>query len=134
MEDIRSGNMSVKRMKEEIVKEVTYLELRYKTKRSKRQIEDGNKFLEMISKAPYASCKKISTLKKMISEKRDAIKKAIIENDKFMPGHQFTFFENSEEISDEERNEVLEQNKRLKEEAHWLHKCLGMSCNRNYFK
>ena len=56
MANIRSGNMKVDRMKEEITKRLAVLAVGYNPKkcnpRAKRQLEQGYNFLDMISKAP----------------------------------------------------------------------------------
>ena len=55
MEDIRSGNLRVKKMKEEIECAVVMLKCSYITKRSQRQILDGTKFLARGQSAPPES-------------------------------------------------------------------------------
>lgn len=130
----RSGNMLVKNMVKEITDDVQKLSLVYPTKRIMRQGRDAVRFLDMITKTPYFKCKTVSDLKKKISKERNKIKEEIISLDCFMPGHQFTIFESLEDITEAEKEEVKRYINSLKDEMHWLHKCLGMCSNRKYFK
>lgn len=130
----RSGNMLVKNMKQEILDDVQRLGFVYPTKRVLRQSRDATKFLDMISKAPYTKCRTVSDLKKKISVERNKLKDEMVSLDRFMPGHQFTLFEDTECISEEEKREVALKITSLKDEIHWLHKCLGMCSSRTYFK
>ena len=130
----RSGNMLVKNMKREIAEDVQKLSFAYPTKRVLRQSSDAVKFFDMISKDPYTRCRTVSDLKKQISIKRNKLKEEIVSLDRFRPGHQFTIFEDAEFISEEEKSEVALKIDSLKEEIHWLHKCLGMCSSRTYFK
>lgn len=134
MENVRSGNMKVSTMKTEIDKDIVLLEALSITKRRDRQIDDGKKFLEMISKAPYMYCRTVSQLKKKISEQRNKIKQDLMNMDRYMPGHQFSFFETAEDISVEDQKKLEKKKEECKQEMHWLHKCLGMCSSRNYFK
>lgn len=130
----RSGNMLVKNMKQEILADVQKLGFVYPTKRVLRQTKDATKFLDMISKPPYAKCKTVSDLKKKISEERNNLKSELVSLDRFMPGHQLTLFEDLETISDKEKEEISMRIISLKDEIHWLHKCLGMCSSRTYFR
>ena len=136
MEVIRSGNLSVKKMKAEIENDVALLNARYiyKNKRVKRQLNDAKLFLEMICKAPYVNCRTVSKLKKKISEERSKLKEQVLSLDRFMPGHQFTLFEEITNSSEEERKQAKKEIENLNEQIHWLHKCLGMCSSRKYFK
>lgn len=134
MDNVRSGNMLVINMKKEINKSLALLELGYINKRVQRQLVDGNKFLEMLEKDPYKSCRKVSDLKDKIKEERKKLKERLSQTDKFMPGHQFSFFETVQEISKQEQIELNNEKARLLNEIRWLHKCLGMCTSRDYFK
>lgn len=134
MDNVRSGNLSVKKMKDEIEKDLALLQLKFPSERVKRQISDGEKFLKMISELPYANCKTVSKLKQKISDERNDLKQKVLDLDVHLPGHQFTLFEDPVSVSDNEKSEVLWEIQGLKEEVRWLHKCLGMSSSRNYFK
>lgn len=140
--NIRSGNMLVRMNKrsksfglvEEIMCELSRLEVIYRNPRVKRQYEDGIRFIEMISKAPYVNCRTVSNLQKEISKQRDALKQELINIDSYMPGHQLSIFEVVDEISEQEKQELELKIINLKEEIRWLHKCLGICKNRRYFK
>jgi len=134
MDNIRSGNLRVRKLREEIQSDVVMLRFSYITKRSSRQIMDGTKFLEMIEKPPYRGCRTVSDLKKKISEERNKLKEEMVRIDRYMPGHQMTLFETIEDISEEEQKEIERKKKEYEAELHWLHKCLGMCSNRSYFK
>ena len=138
MADIRSGNMKVSRMREEITKSLAVLAVGYNPKktnlRAKRQLEQGYNFLDMISKPPYRSCITVSSLAKMISEQRQALKTRVSALDTNMPGHQFSLFEIPQAVSQEQQEEIAKEQMWLNQEIEWLHKCLGMCKNRDYFK
>ena len=134
MDNIRSGNLKVKKLKEEVESAVVMLKFSYITRRSSRQIMDGTKFLEMIAKPPYVGCRTVSDLKKKIKEERNKIKEEITKIDRYMPGHQLTLFETIEDITEEEQKEIERKKQEYEAELHWLHKCLGMCSNKDYFK
>ena len=58
----------------------------------------------------------------------------MVKIDRYMPGHQMTIFETIEEVTEEEQKEFEKIKKEYEVQIHWLHKCLGMCCDRNYFK
>ena len=134
MENIRNGNMKVETLKEEVRKSLELIKEGYIHKRAERQLVDGAKFLEMISKTPYKNCDTVSELKSRISEERKKLKTKLEELDSYIPGHQFAIFETSEEIAKKEQDEITKEKSRLEKEIRWLHKCLGMCANRDYFK
>ena len=134
MADIRNGNLGVEKMKDEIYAYLFLLKERYPNKRIMRQLVDGDKFLEMISKPPYCHCKTVSQLKIKISEHRNSLKALLERTDKYTENYQMTIFDSFEQISQTRCNQVLQERKRLTEEIKWLHKCLGMCSNRDYFK
>lgn len=138
MANIRSGNMKVSRMKDEITKRLAVLAIGYNpakvNPRAKRQLEQGKNFLDMISKPPYRYCTTVSSLSKKISEQRDELKARILALDTNMPGHQFSLFEIPQNVTEERQEEIAKEQMWLKQEIVWLHKCLGMCKNRDYFK
>ena len=134
LDNIRSGNLKVKKLKEEIQSAVVMLKFSHITKRASRQIMDGTKFLEMIAKPPYKGCRTVSELKKKISEERNKLKAEVVKIDRYMPGHQMNIFETVEEITEEQQQKIEAKKKELEAEIHWLHKCLGMCSDRSYFK
>ena len=138
MGNIRSGNMKVSRMKDEIAKRLAVLAVGYNPKkcnpRVKRQLEQGQNFLDMISKSPYRQCDTITSLTKKISDRRQELKARMLALDANMPGHQFSLFETPQNVSEEKQEEIAKEQMWLKQEIEWLHKCLGMCKNRDYFK
>lgn len=138
MSNIRSGNMKVTRMKDEITKRLAVLAVGYNPKkvnpRVKRQLEQGSNFLDMISKPPYRYCTTVSSLTKKISEQRQKLQARVLALDTNMPGHQFSLFETPQEVTPEKQDEIAKEQMWLVQEIAWLHKCLGMCKNRDYFK
>ena len=137
MANIRSGNMKVTKMKDEIAKRLAILTVGCNPKnynlRVKRQLEQGANFLDMISKPPYRYCTTVSSLAKKISEQRQELKARMLALDTNMPGHQFSLFETPQEVSEEKQEEIAKEQMWLEQEIVWLHKCLGMCKNRDYF-
>lgn len=134
MQDIRSGNMSVVNMKKEIYQSIYILKNRPTNKRSMRQIIDGDKFLSMINTYPYYNCKTVSELKKSISEQRNKLKEELKSTEKYVTNYQLSLFETYEEVSESTIRQIRYNSIQLEDEIRWLHKCLGMCSNRNYFK
>ena len=134
MANIRSGNVKVSKMKREIAERLSILSLGYGHKRVKRQLEEGRNFLDMIEKFPYRGCDTVSKLKKKISEERNKLKERQMALDVNMPGHQFSLFEIPQEVSEQQQIEISREQLWLEGEIKWLHKCLGMCSNRDYFK
>ena len=99
-----------------------------------RQINDGKRFLKMVSCARYCNTEKISELRKAISKRRTSLKELIKDLKKGMPGEQMDMFEVEEALSDE----VIESKKlyieNCEEEVKWLHKALGICSSKDYFK
>ena len=121
-------------MKKEIAERLGILSLGYGHKRVKRQLEEGYNFLEMIERHPYKGCETVSKLKQKISEERNKLKARVIALDANMPGHQFSLFENPQEVTEQQQIEISREQQWLEGEIRWLHKCLGMCSNRDYFK
>lgn len=138
MGNIRSGNMKVTRMKDEVANRLAVLMVGYNPKkpnpRVKRQLEQGQNFLDMISKPPYRYCTTVSKLVDKIKEQRDQLKARVAALDTNMPGHQFNLFETPQTVSQEKQDEIAKEQMWLNQEIKWLHKCMGMCKNRDYFK
>ena len=132
--NIRSGNIRVSKMKEEISKHISVLALGYGSSKYSRQIEQGNNFLEMIEQSPYVECVTVSALKKKIKERRDMLIQKMTQLSINMPGHQLSIFEVPQTITFEQQEEIAKEQMWLQQEIDWLHKCLGMCSNRDYFK
>jgi hypothetical protein len=125
--------MKVVNMKKEIAEWLAILSLGCGHKRAKRQLQEGHNFLDMIDKPPYKECETVSKLKQKISEERNRLKDKCDKLDANMPGHQFGFFETPQEVTSLQQEEIECAQKWLQEEIRWLHKCLGICSNRNYF-
>ena len=97
--------------------------------RNVRQLVDGEKFLTMLNESTYCNCKTIDELKQKISKKRNKLKRELVALDESLDGHQLSFFTLTEAEKEERNNKI----KALKEEIHWLHKCLGICKNTDYF-
>jgi len=143
MDNIRDGNTSVYCLKKEIKRQMEILDKRwYRTRiggiaytsRVQRQFEDGEKFLAMLDEMPYCNCKTVDELKQRISKKRNKLKSQLVELDEGENGHQISVFEILEPISEREKEERTKKIADLNEEIHWLHKCLGICKNKDYFK
>lgn len=130
MENIRSGNLSVANMQSEIVKSMSALKKKYLHKRAMRQLLDGDK---LIAKAPYNRCKTVGELKNTISQERNHLKNVLKDMDKYTPSYQLSLFETYEQPSKRELELIEKEQLRLQEEIRWLHKCLGICSNRQYF-
>ena len=99
-----------------------------------RQINDGKRFLNLVTSMSYSSAKTISDLRMAISKRRTKLKELIIELKQGLPGEQMSMFDKEIELSDE----VIEAKKisidACEEEVRWLHKALGICSSRNYFR
>ncbi len=137
-QNIRSGNMKVSRMKEEISKRLAILELMVDPNKMspelKRKLEHGHNFLEMIEEPLYVECKTVGALKRTIKRRRDMLLQKDAELSVNMPGHQLSIFEAPQELTYEQQEEIAREQMWLQQEIKWLHKCLGMCSNREYFK
>lgn len=133
MTNVRSGNLKVSKMKDEIAQRLYVISLGCKHKRALRQLKDGQAFLLMIEKEPYRRCDTVSKLKQKISEQRNLLKKKYVELDVNMPGHQLTFFETAHEVSKQQQYQIRLEQEKINSEIRWLHKCLGMCSNKDYF-
>jgi hypothetical protein len=136
-QNIRSGNMRVSKMKEEIIKRLAVLGFGYNPEtcnpKVKRQLDQGYNFLDMISKPPYSQCSTVSTLTEKIKEERQKLQEKYQVLDVSMPGHQFSLFETIQEVSQEAQDRIAVEQMLIKQEIDWLHKCLGICKNRDYF-
>ena len=133
MSEIRGGNMYISTMIREIKESMSILESGYIHKRAMRQLVDGANFLDMLAKTPYVGLKRVSELKEKISEERNLKKERLAKIESYLPEHQMTLFPELGELSKDEISELEKEYYRLDHEIHWLHKCLGICSNRNYF-
>lgn len=130
----RSGNTSVEKLITEIKQDVYILEEGVITKRAQRQLTDAAKFLEMIQRPPYNTTKTVGKLKESICDERNKLKTRLERIDTFIPGHQFSMFETPKDVTRDDQQEKVNEKARIENELKWLHKCLGMCVNKEYFK
>lgn len=143
MENIRDGSVTVYILKRDVKRSIDVLRKQRNItsnsskeyiSRVERQLSDGTKFLTMLNEYPYLSCKNVDELKRRISLRRQKLKQKLINLDMNQAGHQISIFDDVSVLTEEELN-VRETNiNNLKEEIHWLHKCLGICQNMDYFK
>ena len=134
MSNIRDTNIRVYYLEREIREALSSLKAKPLTERSERQLVDGAKFLEMIKHTPYSRCKTVTGLKERIFKERNKLKKELVKIDTESTGHQLSIYEMMDERTDEEKKKHVAKVEKLKEEIHWLHKCLGICKNADYFK
>ena len=134
MSNIRDTNIRVYYLEREIREALSSLKAKPLTERSERQLVDGAKFLEMIKHTPYSRCKTVTSLKERIFKERNKLKKELVKIDTESTGHQLSIYEMMDERTDEENKKHVAKVEKFKEEIHWLHKCLGICKNADYFK
>ena len=134
MSNIRDTNIRVYYLEREIREALSKLRSRPLTERSERQLVDGAKFLEMIKHTPYSRCKTVTSLKERIVKERNKLKEELVKIDTGSSGHQLSIFEMMDERTEEEKKKHEARVAKLKDEIHWLHKCLGICKNTDYFK
>lgn len=134
MSNIRDTNIRVYTLEREIREALSKLRSRPLTERSERQMVDGAKFLEMIKHTPYSRCKTVTSLKERIVKERNKLKAELVKIDTNSQGHQISIFDMLDERTEEQKKRDALKVAKLKEEIHWLHKCLGICKNTDYFK
>lgn len=125
---------SVKKLKEFVLGEAKRIESRPFTARSIRQLTDARRFLDMLNEPQYASIQKVSELKAKITKERKKLQDINDGFNKFLPGYQMSVFEDADATTEEQRKFIRAQKVLIEEEIHWLHKCLGICHNREYFR
>jgi hypothetical protein len=88
----------------------------------------------MIKHTPYSRCKTVTSLKERIVKERNKLKEELVKIDMGSSGHQLSIFEMMDERTEEEKKRHEARVAKLKDEIHWLHKCLGICKNTDYFK
>ena len=134
----RNGNVKRENLINEIKEKVEILKGCYLTKRVQRQILDGDKFLQKLNEPKYLSCKNVSEIKNNLCWEREALKKQKNELEFELPNYQFSLEDYVQGIpknqrTAEEEKLIEDTKKMLDDEIHWLHKCLGMVKNTEYF-
>lgn len=133
MDSIRSNNMRVDHMKEEIIKSLSVINKKTLNNRVIRQLLDGERFFEMISQVPYNECKTVGELKNAIMQERNKLKVKLEDLDEYAPAYQMTIFGTFAPVTSEKSKRIEQKRSKLSEQIHWLHKCLGICSNRRYF-
>lgn len=133
--EVRSGNMKIRNFIPEIELNIQLLKEVPTNKRVIRQLIDAYDLLNMLKSPPYCRAETVSELKNLISAKRAEIKDLLEKVDPFTVGHQFRFDElDIKPVSKELLDELEKEKEDWQKELRWLHKCLGMCTNRDYFK
>lgn len=125
---------SVKKLKEFVSSEAKRIESRTFTIRSVRQLTDARRFLDMLNEPQYANVKKVSELKNMLTKERKKLQYISRSFDKFLPAYQLSLFESSDSVTDEQIRFIKVQKDLIDKKIHWLHKCLGICYNNEYFR
>ena len=129
-----SANTKTETLKKFVRQEAERLEKEPFNPRSRRQLEDARHFLKMMGEYRYSALDKISDLKKKIAENRQKLKAVYDSSAPFFPGYQLTIFDVGVDIGDKERKELEMQRLLIQKEIRWLHKCLGICHNKDYFR
>lgn len=132
----RSGNTKTLNLIAFINEEVATLKNNPINKRSMRQLVDADNFLKMLKAPPYCRTNTVSELKREISFKREELLTLIHQVEPALEGYQFTFEDilDKDNISCNMQKELENNIKNWQEELRWLHKCLGICVNMDYFK
>lgn len=96
--------------------------------------EDIENFLKLVAAPPYSNVTTVGQLMKIIMSKRAELKTKLNELGDRMPGYQFSIFDDPKVVSPLEQAMLDREKDLLEKEIHWLHKCLGICRNKNYFK
>lgn len=131
---IWSGSDSVKTLKDFVLSEVRRIESGTFNRRKIRQLADARNFLDMLSEPDYIVCERIIDLKRKIAQERKELQGICQSMNKYFPGYQLNFDDNDNEMSEENVRRIRSQKCLLEEKIHWLHKCLGICHNKEYFR
>lgn len=135
MAETYSGNMKVYNLLYEIQLELNRLLDGPVNKRTMRQMLDAKKFIEMVKQPPYCQAITVSDLKKILQGKYQEYNERLSIADTNLAGHQFTFNDICvAESSEEEMKESAETKEAMEKEKRWIHKCMGICCNKQYFR
>lgn len=124
----------VRSLKDFVSKEASRIESRRYTLRSIRQLTDARRFLDMLEEPKYSSILKVSDLKKQIANERKKLQEISSFLAKFLPGKQGQLAEENVTVTADQLNYLKTQKFIVDEEIHWLHKCLGICHNKEYFR
>ena len=129
-----SVNASVKQLRDFVKLEIRRLESVPTTYRRARQLEDAKNFLKMLNEPQYRGIEKISQLNRKIADNRQKLKTIYNEGTRLLPGYQLAIFDVGVDIDEKEKEEIKRQRDMIDQEIKWLHKCLGICHNKEYFR
>lgn len=132
--NIRSSRCSVELMKKEIISGLSQKVRSIGYRKVEPQLQEAYNFISMIEKPPYQGCATVGYLKHRIVEERNLLKDRLAKLEVNLPGYQFSLFEMPQPVSECQQEEIMREIQWLEGQIRWLHKCLGMASNRNYFK
>lgn len=130
----RNARYSVELMKQEIISGLSKKARAIGYRKVEPQLQEAYNFIKMIEKAPYQHCATVGYLVHEIREERNRLTARVEQINSNLPGHQMSLFEASTELTLEQERALIEEKRKLEEEIRWLHKCLGIALNPNYFK
>ena len=130
----RNARYSVELMKKEIISGLSKKARAIGYRKVEAQLQEAYNFIKMIEKAPYSQCATVGYLVHEIREVRNKLTARVEQINSNLPGHQMSLFETTTEFTLEQERALIEEKCKLEEEIRWLHKCLGMALNPNYFK
>lgn len=132
--EVWNEKMAVSELEKHIRGEIQELKKVYCTKRRKRQLKDAEDFLRLIHLPEYETAYNIKELKQRLANRRNGYKKTIEDMKGFLPGTQLSMFDEAPEFTTYDIRAIECAIEQLSEEVHWLHKCLGICHNKEYFK
>lgn len=130
----RHGFVTVNKLKQFVESEVKRIESQPLTVRGSRQLKDAVRFLNLLNEPRYVAAKKITDLTSRIANERRKLIEMSRSLDEHLLDCQLTLFEDKDSVTEEQKRAIKLQKVCLEEEIHWLHKCLGICYNKEYFK
>lgn len=130
----RDINMLVVKLKQDVALKIGAKSNMQNSIITERQKIDGTNFLKMLREIPYCNCRTVGQLVQKISSKRNKLLEEYKDLEKYASGYQMSLFDDS--VPEEGVSFFVAKDKRekLDQEIKWLHKCLGICMNPNYFK
>ena len=129
-----SVTATVKKLRDFVKFEAERLESSPLNMRRARQLDDAVHFLRTLNLPQYRGTEKVAQLKKKFADNRQKLKEIYKSGDAFFPGYQLSIFDTYVDIDDRVKEELKFQREMLDQEIKWLHKCLGICHNKEYFR
>lgn len=126
--------VSVRSLKNFVANEARRIESRRFTLRSIRQLTDARRFLDMLENPRYSYILKVDDLKRAFTKERNRLQEISELFNKLLLDYEARQLEGTMSITLEQLNYLKAQKIILDEEIHWLHKCLGICHNKEYFR